>query len=247
MHCTRLVIIVLQLNIMRMKMVGKRREKLAAFNRSNILESAYTLFQEKGIAGTTMDDIARHAEYSKTTIYKYFGSKEDLVCHLIFEGVEFFQTKLLEDTEQSKNFADFYARFCQSITTIHEKYPLYYDGIIGAMPFDAHAPVSDIHKKIYISGESVNDIIEEQIIKSVIAQGIKPSDDLAPMIILMRFCLMGIVEKATLKEDYLSYKLGKTKEEFLEFAFGKLYELFIPHGEVSSSTPMAGSAKKTPS
>ena len=208
-------------------MAGKRREKTTAFNRANILESAYELFRQKGIAGTTMDDIAKHSDYSKTTIYKYFASKEELAFHLIFEGVESFQTKLQDDAEQSHTFAEFYKRFCASVVEIQTKYPLYYDGIIGANPIDEKNPPSDIHKRIYISGEDINDIIETQLMKAKKTKEITIEDDVSATIIFMRLCIMGIVEKISLKEEYIFYKLGKTKSEFLEFAFNKLFDLFL--------------------
>lgn len=207
-------------------MAGKRKERVAAFNRANILESAHELFRQKGIEGTTMDDIASHAEYSKTTIYNYFGSKEGLICYLIFEGLEFLQARLLEDAEHSRSFADFYRRFCTSTLELHEKYPLYYDGIAGTLPLGAEAPSSDIRRKIYITGEAINEIIEEQILKGMAEGSIRPDSDPASTVIFMRLCLMGLVEKAALKEDYISYRLGKTKEEFLELSFRKLYGLF---------------------
>lgn len=208
------------------EVTGKRKERQKAFHRNNILESAYELFKKKGIDGTTMDDIARHAEYSKTTIYNYFGSKEELISYLIFEGVEFFQTKLLEDAERSRNFAEFYRHFCQSISEIHTKYPLYYDGIIGAAPFDERAQLSDINKKIYISNEEINEVFEEQAAKAMTAKEIHLDGDITASILFMKFCIMGMVEKIALNEAYISYKLGRTKEEFLEFAFKKFFTLF---------------------
>ncbi|MFQ8889928.1 MAG: TetR/AcrR family transcriptional regulator [Bilophila wadsworthia] len=63
---------------------------MAAFHRGNT--GIGSSDSEKGIAGTTMDDIAKAAEYRKTTIYNYFRSKEELVNHLFFEGIEFSTT-----------------------------------------------------------------------------------------------------------------------------------------------------------
>jgi len=43
-----------------------------------IADAAEELFREQGFEATSMDEIARRAEYSKTTIYKYFKSKDEL-------------------------------------------------------------------------------------------------------------------------------------------------------------------------
>jgi len=44
------------------------------------LEAAFELLNaEDGFDRVTMDDIARHAKVSKTSVFKYFGSKENLI------------------------------------------------------------------------------------------------------------------------------------------------------------------------
>ena len=51
-----------------------KRERLAAFNKGNILSAAQALFTQKGVAQTTVDDIAKAADCSKSTLYVYFAS-----------------------------------------------------------------------------------------------------------------------------------------------------------------------------
>ena len=53
-------------------MAQKKENRLVRFNRQNILEAAERLFAEKGVRQTTMDDIAKAADYSKSTVYVYF-------------------------------------------------------------------------------------------------------------------------------------------------------------------------------
>ncbi len=43
-----------------------------------LLLSATELFLEKGYDAVSLDDIVNHAGGSKTSIYKYFGNKDDL-------------------------------------------------------------------------------------------------------------------------------------------------------------------------
>lgn len=206
-------------------MAGKRKEKLTAFNRGNILESACQLFQEKGIAGTTMDDIAGTAEYSKTTIYCYFNGKKDLVNHLVFEGMEMFKNKLGEESEKSGDFADFYERFCALVSENHDKHPIYYEGLSGPVSCDSNTPADDICKKIYISGEEADQIAEEKMVRAVKAKEIAMDDDMRATMMFMWFCVMGIIEKTAAKEGYITLRTGKTKAEFLDFAFKKLFRL----------------------
>jgi len=54
----------------------KEREKLA--RQQEILAAARQLFLTHGYHETTLEEIARHAEFGKGTLYNYFSSKEEL-------------------------------------------------------------------------------------------------------------------------------------------------------------------------
>ena len=55
--------------------------------RERILLSALTLFSERGITKTSVNEIAYHAGVTRVTVYRYFTDKEDLV-HSAFLKVE---------------------------------------------------------------------------------------------------------------------------------------------------------------
>lgn len=50
-----------------------------AHTRERILDSAYDLLGRYGLRKTTFEDIAARAEVSRQTLYRYFGSKEELI------------------------------------------------------------------------------------------------------------------------------------------------------------------------
>ncbi len=55
-----------------------RKERDQQLRREDILNAAEHLFAENGFHHTTMEDIARQAEYGTGTIYLYFKTKDDL-------------------------------------------------------------------------------------------------------------------------------------------------------------------------
>jgi AcrR family transcriptional regulator len=57
---------------------GKREGR-----RNHILDAAFTIFVEKGIVSAKMEDIARLAGYGKSTLYEYFGSKDEIFSELL--------------------------------------------------------------------------------------------------------------------------------------------------------------------
>jgi len=68
------------------KLSRKRREYLT--RRSNILSAAEKVFAAKGFYGSSMDEIAKRAEFGTGSLYKYFRGKRDLYFSLIDEKVE---------------------------------------------------------------------------------------------------------------------------------------------------------------
>jgi AcrR family transcriptional regulator len=55
-----------------------RKEKEKQLRKDDIVAAAEELFFKKGFHGTTMDEIAKKAEFTKMTVYSYFTSKEEI-------------------------------------------------------------------------------------------------------------------------------------------------------------------------
>ncbi|MFI5717507.1 TetR/AcrR family transcriptional regulator [Nocardia sp. NPDC051750] len=51
--------------------------------RRQILTAAEAVFERYGVAKTTMDDIAKEANVSRPTVYRYFGDRDSLITALI--------------------------------------------------------------------------------------------------------------------------------------------------------------------
>ena len=67
---------------------AERRAREKAQRRREILDAARQEFFERGFHRPTVDDVAARAEVSKGTIYLYFESKEEILAHLLLEGLE---------------------------------------------------------------------------------------------------------------------------------------------------------------
>ncbi len=71
---------------MKRRISRKRKEFLT--RRGDILSAAEKVFAAKGFYGSTMDEIAKRAEFGTGSLYKYFRGKKDLYFSLIDEKVE---------------------------------------------------------------------------------------------------------------------------------------------------------------
>lgn len=61
------------------------RERKKLDTRARLLKTACALFEEHGIDGVTVEQIAAAADVGKGTVYNYFAAKEDLAGALLIE------------------------------------------------------------------------------------------------------------------------------------------------------------------
>lgn len=64
-----------------------RRERRRDRSREEILHAARRVLLAQGVAATTLEAVAREAGMSKTGLYYYFHSKDELLFELIFDAV----------------------------------------------------------------------------------------------------------------------------------------------------------------
>ena len=73
---------------------AQRRAREKAEKRREILQAAKEVFFQKGVHRATMDDVAARAEVAKGTLYLYFQSKEEILAHLLLEGLSILLDRL---------------------------------------------------------------------------------------------------------------------------------------------------------
>lgn len=66
----------------------------ASERRAQLLETARTVFGERGFSATSMNDIAKAAGVTKPVLYQHFASKHDLFHELLVETTEDLETRL---------------------------------------------------------------------------------------------------------------------------------------------------------
>ncbi len=65
-----------------------RRDRERLRHRREILEAAMKVFVESGYTSATMESIAAKSEFSLATLYKFFGSKENLFLEILLQMLE---------------------------------------------------------------------------------------------------------------------------------------------------------------
>ncbi len=81
---------------------GRRAQK-KLIKENRLLDAAYSLFIEKGITATAIDEIVKKAGVAKGTFYLYFKDKEDILEKLILKKSSEIVKKALQEVS-SKEF-----------------------------------------------------------------------------------------------------------------------------------------------
>ena len=68
-----------------------RREQEKSQRKKNILKIAETIFIEKGYEGTFVDEVAQKSGFTKSTLYKYYPTKDELFLAVAAIAFEKFQ------------------------------------------------------------------------------------------------------------------------------------------------------------
>ena len=111
--------------------VKDRSAKVRAFRREGIVDAAERTFFSKGFAATTMDDVAREAEYTKKTLYSYFAGKDELYDAIMLRGFETLNTlfdRVLLERREAKGF-DQLDSLGRAYITFIEEHAEYFEAI----------------------------------------------------------------------------------------------------------------------
>lgn len=122
-----------------------------------IIDKAQTIFARFGYNKTTMDEIAQASRKSKSTLYHYFQSKEDIFCNVIEKEVkelkeEIRQAIAMEITPREKLRAYILTRM-HALKRLANLYEAFKDEYLENYGFIERVRVSyDEYERIMISG-----------------------------------------------------------------------------------------------
>lgn len=89
----------------------ERRGKEKDGRRKLILQSARSLFLEKGFNNVTVDEIAKFSELGKGSIYLYFNSKEEIYAQVLLNDIEKFNQQTTGLFNKKKSAVDLLVEF----------------------------------------------------------------------------------------------------------------------------------------
>lgn len=208
-------------------MARKKAEHLSEINQRRIAEVAKELFMKYGVEETKIDDVAKKAGMSKSTLYVYFRSKEDIKNYISLEAMKYLQANvqsLLSHQQLDKK--DLFLEICYFFVLFQEKYPMNFQLLIGEICVDKEimnrAPFL---LEIYEMGEKVNQMFFSLIRMLYDKRSNSTDKELQGMILMLWGSIYGIITIANNKQKYIEMIMNTSKEQYLNDSFIKLYEV----------------------
>lgn len=204
--------------------MGRRKKEPRSVHRENIVSAASTLFMERGIAATSMDDIAKAAGYSKATLYVYFENKEEIIGILVLNSMkklyDYISSALIQH-ETTKARYDF---ICRGLMQYQEEFPFYFKMVLDKINIDFESKdYLPEEGETYQIGEEINEKIKNFLLSGMEKGDLRDDMQIMPAIFNFWGMLSGIIQLAANKEEYIQKSMGLSKEKFLEYGFSLVY------------------------
>lgn len=206
-----------------MKEISRKvKEKL---NRKNaIIDGAEEVFFNKGFYNSTMDDIAKNAEFTKKTIYSYFNSKEEIYYEIMLRGYkilnsmndEILKEKRCDDEIQNiKMMGETYIEFST-------KYNGYFKAILDYKnndDFKGKSVNEKLFMECYKEGEYSLELLKDCIVRGIHKGQITDKYDPIDICLTLWSCILGFSSIIENKENYIEKAHNRTSAEVLKTAF----------------------------
>ena len=212
--------------------MARRKKEPKCVHREKIASAASVLFMERGIAATSMDDIAKAAGYSKATLYVYFENKEEIVGFLVLDSMKKLYHYIVSALEQQETTKEQYNFICRGLVQYQEEFPFYFKMVLDKIniDFESHDYLPE-EKETYQIGEEINEKIKEFLISGIDKGDLRSDLKIMPTIFVFWGMLSGLIQLAENKEEYIKKAMGLSKVKFLEHGFHMLYCSIADSGE----------------
>lgn len=211
--------------------MGRRKKEPRSVHRENIASAASALFMERGIAATSMDDIAKAAGYSKATLYVYFENKEEIVGILTLNSMKKLYGYIVSALEQEESTKARYDLICKGLVRYQEEFPFYFKMVLDKINVDFEScDFLPEEKETYQVGEEINEKIKDFLLSGIEKGDLRSDLEMMPAIFNFWGMLSGIIQLAANKEAYIEKAMGLSKERFLDYGFSMLYRSIAVEG-----------------
>jgi len=210
----------------------ERKEKEKQIKKQDILDAAERIFFKNGYEKTTMDEVAKEAEFSKRTVYVYFKSKEEIYFHIMIHGYHILIDFIKEDLMKSKidNAVEELQILFQSFYRFKvEQFPYF----ISIMTYETSKSVEDenvdplIKKECYQLGEEIFQYMADIIKRGIEEKRFCKTLDIEKTALILWASTLGIFNTVMKKSQYIKDYHHIEEKDFLQSGFDLLLKSIL--------------------
>lgn len=195
------------------------RKRLEEFNIHNILSGADGLFKIFGYETTTMDQIAKAAKYSKTTIYAYFPSKESIFFSIVLQHMFQLDDDFAAVIARDEDFTTMYYALCNVLVEMQKTKPIYFEGMIGHINMELeNKDTPAVFKGIFDKGNHINVTLYGLLDKGIKDGCLEKNVDKNKLMLYLWGSITGIIRMTEEKADYFLL-INYTRDDLLKYCF----------------------------
>lgn len=200
----------------------ERKEREMLIRKNDIIDASERVFFKKGIQQSTMDEIAKEAEFSKRTIYVYFQSKDQIYYEIMLRAFRVLNNMIEKNlkSNESTTSIEKIKIIAKTFIEFSRSQPNYFKVIVDYENQESDFNNQDkVITECYKEGEkSLN------ILKEIISQGIEEGSILEDIninytIVILWSSIAGVFNVIVKKESYLRYYYNLQIPQLIEEAF----------------------------
>ncbi|MFD4267823.1 TetR/AcrR family transcriptional regulator [Rhodococcus sp. NPDC058481] len=123
-----------------------RRERNKHETRVRLITAARTLFAERGVGGTTIDDIAETADVSRATFFNYFQSKDSVLAALHASHMTALSGVIDRILDQDLTTAERIRLVFDDVVQATYRFPGYLRAVTGELERDLASPEVSVER-----------------------------------------------------------------------------------------------------
>lgn len=203
-----------------------RKEKERDIRKKDIIDAAEKVFFSKGFNNSTMDDVAKEAEFSKRTVYVYFRSKEQLRFEIMLRGYRLLNSTVEKaiDKNSFRTGIEKIRLLAEIFLAFNKSHKEYFRAIMdyenGDMDFESKD--DDSIKECYSEGEKLLDFLKDALNEGIKEGTISQSIDLTSTALVLWGSIVGVLNISQRKEKYLIRYHNRNMEKVVEEAINLL-------------------------
>ena len=210
--------------------IAERREREREQRRADILDAAEKLFVEKGVANTTMDEVAETAEFSKGTLYLYFKNRDDIFFGVNLRALTILKTLFGEAIKTDGNGLCKVQAIGKAYYRFSQEYPNYFGIFMSFDPekLDITDPESNgFH--CHRCSEEVMSIVAEAVEIGIKDGSIRPELDPMETAYILWGQTTGIIQIIVKQGDHIKSHHDIDPERLIPESFSMIHHALMRH------------------